>query len=45
MRKPYQAKTVTKFLIEEAEVAVPTICMTNSKLNSIRKTKKQNGDG
>ena len=35
MRKPYQAKTVAKFLIEAAEAAEPTICMTNSKLNSI----------
>ena len=35
MRKPYQAKTVAKFLIEAAEVAEPTICMTNSKLNSM----------
>lgn len=32
MCKPYQAKTVAKFLIEAAE---PTICMTNSKLNSM----------
>lgn len=35
MHKPYQAKTVAKFLIEAAEVADPTICMTNSKLNSM----------
>lgn len=35
MSKPYQAKTVAKFLIEAAEVATPTIYMTNSKLNSI----------
>lgn len=35
IRKPYQAKTVAKFLIEEAEAAEPTICMTNSKLNSM----------
>lgn len=35
MRKPYQAKTVAKFLIEAAEAAEPTICMTNSKLNSM----------
>lgn len=35
MRKPYQAKTIAKFLIEAAEAAEPTICMTNSKLNSI----------
>ena len=35
MRKPYQAKTVAKFLIEVAEAAEPTICMTNSKLNSM----------
>lgn len=35
MRKPYQAKTIAKFLIEAAEAAEPTICMTNSKLNSM----------
>ena len=35
MRKPYQAKTVAKFLIEAAEEAEPTIRMTNSKLNSM----------
>ena len=36
MRKPYQAKTVAKFLIEAAEVAEPTICMTNSNTESNR---------
>ena len=35
MRKPYQAKTIAKFLIEAAEAAEPTIRMTNSKLNSM----------
>lgn len=38
MRKPYQAKTIAKFLIEAAEAAEaaePAICMTNSKLNSM----------
>ena len=35
MGKPYQAKTIAKFLIEAAEAAEPTICMTNGKLNSM----------
>ena len=35
MRKPYQAKTIAKFLIEAAEAAEPTICMTNSNASVI----------